>query len=321
MSALRCASSPPANGPRTDRGVAFDDLKPQPPRTAENTRYPAPAPAYGARALALSRRAAAGCRTVLDIAFGEDYYQKLDLYLPDPPAAKDVPVLLYFHGGAWMHGYKEWNGFLAPCLVDLPAIFVSASYRIAPEHKFPASLEDAFAALQWVDRNIADHGGDARRIFVAGWSVGATLAALLTLRRELYADYGLADDVIKACFACSGGFEYPARRLAPGNSGRTYGDILYARPADDRLAAPLHYAAGNRTPFHISHGANDIAHVIDSSAATAGALRAQDCVLAYERFDGLNHYQTNLAQAEPANPWITTVRAWMSQPPVAQDRA
>ena len=164
-------------------------------------------------------------------------------------------------------------------------------------------------------------GGDARRIFVAGWSVGATLAAVLTLRRELYADYGLADDVIKACFACSGGFEYPARRLAPGNSGRTCGDILYARPADDRPAAPLHYTAGNRTPFHISHGANDIAHVIDLSAAMAGALRAQDCVLAYERFDGLDHYQTNLAQAEPANPWITTVRAWMSQPPVVQDRA
>ena len=158
--------------------MAFDSLKPQPPRTSANTRYPKPAIAYGIEALARSREAEARGRTVLEVAFGPDEDQKLDLYMPGNEEARDVHVVLYFHGGAWMHGYKEWAGFMAPVLVDLPAIFVSVGYRLAPEYKFPAPLDDAFAALNWVQRNIAGYGGDEARIFAAGWSVGGTLASL-----------------------------------------------------------------------------------------------------------------------------------------------
>ena len=74
--------------------MSFDDLKPQPPRDAANTRFPGPANDYGARAIARSRDAAASCRNVMDVAFGPDYYQKLDLYLPDDESVRDAPVLL-----------------------------------------------------------------------------------------------------------------------------------------------------------------------------------------------------------------------------------
>ena len=296
--------------------MAFDDLAPQSPRIAANTRFPEPATAYGEAALARSRAAAARCRTVLDIEFGPDYYQKLDLYLPDDQNADGVPVLVYFHGGAWQHGYKEWSGFMAPALVDLPAIFVSASYRLAPAHKFPAQQDDAFAALRWVYENIARHGGDAGRIFVGGWSVGATLASLLALRRDLYPDHGLPDDIVKACFACSGGFAYRAEALAPGDSGITYGELMFERAADDVLATPLNFVQGNRTPFYLSHGSKDIAHVIDSNRAMAEALGQADGVVAYQVFDGPDHYQTNLAQGDRDNQWIATVRDWMASPPV-----
>jgi acetyl esterase/lipase len=295
--------------------MAFDGLKPQAPRTAANTRHPETAIAYGVAALARSHAAAGRCRTVLEIAFGPDEDQKLDLYLPDDPAARGVPVILFFHGGAWAHGYKEWAGFMAPVLVDAPAIFVSAGYRLAPEHKFPAPLEDAFAALQWVDRNIADHGGDPNRIFAAGWSVGGTLAALITLRRELYAGWDLPDGIVKACFAACAGFAYRADVLAPGDGGLTYGDLLYDRPGDETLASPLDHVGGNRTPFYISHASGDFEHVRRSSAAMAEALAREGCVVEYDVFEGLDHYQCNLAHGDPDNRWVGTVRAWIGAPP------
>jgi len=295
--------------------MAFDDLKPQPPRTAANSRVPEPANAYGAQALARSKAAAERSRTVLDVAFGDDYYQKLDLYLPDDARARDVPVLLYFHGGAWQHGYKEWNGFMAPVFIDLPAIFVSASYRLVPEHKFPAAQHDAFTALQWVWRNIADHGGDPGRIFVAGWSVGGSLASLLALRRELYPIYGLPAGIVKACFAASAGFAYPSGDPAPGDSGITYGELMYETPEDDVLTAQVDYAKGNRVPFYISHGSEDFRHVMNSSAAMAAALRQADGAVTYDVFDGLDHYQTNLAHGERDDRWVATVHAWMKAPP------
>ncbi len=134
--------------------MAFHDLKQQPPRASLNPDRVEEFEAYAAAALERSKAAAASCRTVLDVEFGDDYYQKLDLYLPDEATLADheggVPVILFCHGGGWNFGYKEWNGFMAPALIDLPAIFVSVSYRLAPEHKFPAALEDVLAGLSWV---------------------------------------------------------------------------------------------------------------------------------------------------------------------------
>ena len=295
--------------------MGFDDLKPQPPRTAANSRVPEPANEYGARALAASRAAAACCRTVSDIAFGPDYYQKLDLYLPDDETLRDVPVLLYFHGGAWQHGYKEWNGFIAPVVVDLPAIFISASYRLVPEVSFPAPLDDAFAALAWVHRHIGEFGGDAGRIFAGGWSVGGTLASLITLRRDLYGAYGLPDDIVRACFSASGGYRYRHDVPAPGNSGVTYGELMYDRPEDEVLAEPLHYVKGNRTPFYISWAADDFGHVMQSSKDMVAALQAEGCVVASDEFPGVDHYQFNLAHGDPEDRWVRTVRSWIKETP------
>ena len=294
------------------RDISFDDLKPQPPRDASNSRVPEPANDYGKQALARSREAAKQCRTVRDIPFGPDYYQKLDLYLPEDEAARDVPVLLYFHGGAWQHGYKEWNGFVAPVIVDLPAIFISASYRLVPEVNFPAPLDDAMAALDWVWRNIAAYGGDPNRLFSGGWSVGGTLASLVTLRRELYAPYGLPEDVIKACFAASGGYRYKHDVLAPGNSGKTYGDLMYERPEDELLAEPLHYVKGNHTPFYISWASDDFGHVMQSSQDMVDALKAEGCTVEYDVFNGVDHYDFNLAHGNPEDKWVNTVRRWIT---------
>lgn len=293
--------------------MSFDDLKPQSPRTAENSRVPGPANEYGERALAMSREAAARCRTVMDIPFGPDYYQKLDLYLPDDENAQDLPVLLYFHGGAWQHGYKEWNGFVAPNIVDVPAIFVSASYRLAPEAKFPAPLDDAISALDWVWRNIAEYGGNTGRIFAGGWSVGGTLASLITLRRKLYARHRLPEDIVKACFSASGGYRYRHDVLAPGNSGKTYGDVLYERPEDQLLAEPLHYVTGNRTPFYISWASDDFGHVMQSSQDMVDALTAESCPVAADEFAGVDHYRFNLCHGSPDDKWVQTVRGWITQ--------
>ncbi len=292
--------------------MAFNDLKPQAPRTAENSRHPARARDYAERALALSRTAAARCRTALDIAFGTDYYQKLDVYLPADAAARGLPVLLFFHGGAWAHGYKEWNGFMAPGIVEMPAVFVSASYRLVPEHKFPAALDDAFAALVWVRNNIADHGGDPDRIHVAGWSAGGTLASLLTLRRELYRDHGLSGDTVKACFPSSSTFEVRRDAPAPGSRGIDYAQFLLERPEDDAAASPINYVAGNTTPFFISHGSDDFPHVERSSHAMVAALEDAGAPVLYRVYEGVDHYGNNLATQDADHDWVVTVRAWMS---------
>ncbi|MCE4369619.1 flavin-containing monooxygenase [Xanthomonas hortorum] len=103
------------------------------------------------------------------------------IYVPD--ADGPLPVIVYYHGGGFIAGSLD--------LVDSPArsiaanlgvIVVSAGYRLAPEHPYPAATDDTFAALQWVHETIGEYGGDRDRIVVMGDSAGATLAAVAALR-------------------------------------------------------------------------------------------------------------------------------------------
>ena len=299
--------------------MAFDDLKPQPPRATLNPNRVEEFERYAALALARSAEAAEGCRLVPDIAFGDDYYQKLDLYLPDEAALakyKDgVPVILFCHGGGWTFGYKEWNGFMAPALIDLPAIFISLSYRLAPENKFPAALDDVLAGLAWVWRNIGDYGGDPARLFMAGWSAGGALAALATVRRDLYAGHGLPDDAIKACLATSCPYDQRDDNPSPGSTAHRLQRQLFARPEDAVAASAIAYVEGLRTPFFISHAENDFPHVIATSQAMRDALTIEGCPVTYHVFPALDHYDNNLGQGVRGNVWVETARQWMTAGP------
>lgn len=293
--------------------MGFDTLTPQPPRTAENSRFPEAATRYGETALARSRAAAEAMQTVMDVPFGDHPDQRLDVYLPDDAPPGGAPVLVFFHGGAWAHGYKEWNGFMAPAFADLPAIFVSAGYRLVPEHRWPAQIEDAFAALAWVVRHIAEHGGDAGRIHVAGWSAGGTLASLLALRRDLYPRFALSPGIVRSCMATSTAFAVKADDPAPGTRGTTYREFLLPRAGDDIAASPLHHATGNRVPFFIAHGGNDFAHVMATAPEMATALQRAGGDVVHRVYPDADHYAMNLSQGDPQHDWVRTARAWLAR--------
>lgn len=122
-------------------------------------------------------------RVIDETIDGPGGQQRLRIFIPDTEAQAPLPVVVYYHGGGFIAGSievaDESNRALAN---DAGAIVVSASYRLAPEHKFPAATDDTFAALQWVGEHIAEHGGDPSRIAVMGDSAGGNLAAVAAQR-------------------------------------------------------------------------------------------------------------------------------------------
>ncbi|MEV0119788.1 alpha/beta hydrolase [Streptomyces sp. NPDC050844] len=101
--------------------------------------------------------------------------------------AGPLPVTLFFHGGGWVFGDLDTQDHIARTVAARSGtIVVSVDYRLAPEHRFPAATDDAYAALAWVADNAAGFGGDGERIAVFGESAGGNLAAALaqeSLRR------------------------------------------------------------------------------------------------------------------------------------------
>lgn len=100
-----------------------------------------------------------------------------------PESEGPFPVVVYFHGGGWVIANLDVYEPSCRALCNAAeAVVVSVAYRQAPEHKYPAAVEDAHAALQWVLENAAELGGDAARVAVAGESAGGNLATVACLK-------------------------------------------------------------------------------------------------------------------------------------------
>jgi acetyl esterase len=104
------------------------------------------------------------------------------VYTPKTEETGLRPVVVYFHGGGFVVGGIDAYDASARAIADgAEAIVVSADYRRAPEHKFPAAHDDAYAAYQWVLSNASSFGGDPARVAVAGESAGGNLAANVSI--------------------------------------------------------------------------------------------------------------------------------------------
>jgi acetyl esterase len=100
-----------------------------------------------------------------------------------PNADKNLPVLVYFHGGGWVIANLDVYESSCRALCNAAeAIVVSVNYRQSPEAKFPAAVNDAYDATQWIIQNAAQIGGDPNRVAIAGESAGGNLATVTCLQ-------------------------------------------------------------------------------------------------------------------------------------------
>jgi acetyl esterase/lipase len=122
-------------------------------------------------------------RVAEGIAYGAHPRQRLDIYSPSGAATgqRPAPVVIFVYGGSWTGGSRADYAFVGRALASRGIVTVVVDYRLVPEVRFPAFVDDVAAATAWTSRHIASYGGDPRRIVVMGHSAGAYNAAMVAL--------------------------------------------------------------------------------------------------------------------------------------------
>ncbi|MEO8577723.1 MAG: alpha/beta hydrolase [Gemmatimonadales bacterium] len=138
-----------------------------------------------------------------DVAYGSDSRQRLDVYRPRA-RGNPAPVVVFLYGGRWQSGSKDQYRLLGDALARRGVVVVVPDYRLYPEVKFPAWVEDAAQAVKWTRNNIERLGGDTARIWMVGHSSGAHTAVLLALDDRYLRDAGLPANAMRGYVSIAG---------------------------------------------------------------------------------------------------------------------
>jgi acetyl esterase len=230
---------------------------------------------------------------VLPGAAGDIPYR---LYAPANEATDDLPGFVFFHGGGMVAGSIDTHDRVCAALAQVTGCrLVSVGYRLAPEHKFPAAVEDAIAATRWVSGHASSLGIDAEKLVVGGDSAGATLAAVVC--QDALQNAGPA--ILLQCLICPVlDFEEvsPSRHAFAENHlldratlEADLADYLPegTDPADPRIS-PLRAVKFAGLPAAIIHTA-EFDPLRDEGDAYAGKLLAAGVTVEHTCHDGMIH--------------------------------
>ncbi|WP_135822561.1 alpha/beta hydrolase [Halostella litorea] len=191
----------------------------------------------------------------------------LRVYRPD--VETPVPVVVFYHGGGWTLGTLDSSDDICRRFARRTgAVVVAVDYRLAPEHPFPAAIDDAYATLQWVAEHAGAVGGDPERLAVAGTSAGGNLAAATALRARAVGGPDLAAQAL-----C-----YPMVDDAAADGGDVGGS--YAENADGPLLTRRDVAwfwnqylrsdVDRANPYAVPARATDLAGLPPATVVTCG---------------------------------------------------
>jgi arylformamidase len=198
----------------------------------------------------------------------------LDIYAP--PAAHDLPVLIYVHGGGWVGGDHDPVGTKATYFTRRGLILVSVNYRLLPLALPAGQAADVATAVAWVKGHIAAYGGDGSRLFLLGHSAGAHLSALIASDETYLRAVGL--DLSTLCGVVlldSAAYDVEQLMRSPDGQTELYRTAFGTDPTQWRLVSPrAHVAPGKGIPPHLLLLATATGQRRPAAVGLAVALRA-----------------------------------------------
>ncbi len=225
------------------------------------------------------------------VDYGPDPKQKIDVTRKDGAVA--LPVVVFLHGGVWQTGDRSQYQHVGLALAARGFVAVTASYRLAPQHRWPAQIDDAAAIFALVKKQATSWGGDPKKVFLLGHSAGGQLAMLLLYDPQQLAKHQLSPKDVAGVVVLSGVFDL----RSPLDEGQDDGgrarfiDPVFGRDVKTlRAASPVDVAQKTGTPLLFITSTNDYAAMRAQTEQMARVLAVLGEKVPVVVVDGPDHF-------------------------------
>lgn len=224
-------------------------------------------------------------RSSAGISYGQRLRQQLDVYQPASPTS-NAPIVVFFYGGSWSSGNRADYRFVGEALAAQGIVTVVADYRLSPEVRYPAFVQDCALALRWAFDHAAELGASSQRLFVMGHSAGAYNAAMLALDPRWLRQVSLQPAQLAGWIGLAGPYDF-----LPINDPQT--QVAFEWPQTQPDSQPITYApyASSASPpaLLLAPAADSIVNAQRSTVGMAQRLQQSGVPAEYALFDNVSH--------------------------------
>lgn len=234
-----------------------------------------------------------GIESERGITFDASTGLKLDVYRP--AGAVDAPVVVFFHGGSWTGGKRQWYRFVGTALASRGIVTVIADYRKYPQVKMDGFMTDAARAVAWAHAHAGEFGGDATHLFIMGHSSGGHIAGLLATDGRWLQKQGMATGQLAGFIGLAGVYDFVP--IAP-NEKDMLGMFGHA-PSEQHRAQPIDFVDGDEPPMLLLHGLADKEVEVHNSTSLADIMKAHGEPVTLKLYPGIGHSGLLFALSTP----------------------
>ena len=223
--------------------------------------------------------------------YGESEAEVLDIF--GPPGARNAPVMVFIHGGAWIRSTKDDASFPAPIFNGRGAIYIAVNYASLASVRMPEMAEQCRRAIEWVIRNATNFGGNPQQLFLSGHSAGAHLSGCMLTTD--WAARGLTVNPIRGALLLSGLYELHPVVLSSRRS--------YVHLTEDEVNAlsPIRHLHRIKSPVTIISADEDSPEFQRQSKVFAAALDAMGLLATQEVLFNANHFEELQQLGQPGS--------------------
>lgn len=216
---------------------------------------------------------------------------KLDVYAP--ANASHAPVVVFFYGGAWQDGKRQWYRWAGKTLAEHGLVTVVPDYRKYPRVKLDGFMQDAARAVAWTRDHAAEFGGDPSDMFLMGHSAGAHIGALLSTDARWLHRVGMRPRQLRGFIGLAGPYDFLPLRA------KVYIDMFGHTQARQERSQPVAFVNGDEPPMLLLQGGDDSVVAPDNALSLAAALRKHGETVRDHVYAGVTHAGLLLSLSRP----------------------